>query len=329
MSISPIKQTMNTIVTSSAATGRAQSRREFLCASTLSAASVMTGCHTASSDKAAGHIDAHVHVWTPDVTRYPIHSSYKVADMQPASFTPEQLFTHTKPNGVQRVVLIQMSFYRFDNRYMLDTMRRFPGVFSGVGIVDENAPASQNHMRELAGQGVRGFRIHPGRQAVDAWIGSAGMAAMWRAGADHGLAICPLINPEALPAIGKMCERFPQSRVVIDHFARIGVDGQIRDEQVDALCRLAKHPNTYVKTSAFYALGKKQPPYTDLGPMIRRVRDAFGAQRLMWASDCPYQVDPGHNYAGSIALIRDRLDFLSLAEREWMLRGTAEKVFFS
>jgi len=305
------------------------SRRDFLLTTAIAAASTAVGCSTTSGGSKGSDIDAHVHVWTPDVNRYPIHSSYKVADMQPASFTPEQLFAHTKPNGVARVVLIQMSFYRFDNRYMLDTMKRFPGVFSGVGIVDENAPRPQDKMRELAAQGVRGFRIHPGKKAVDAWIGSAGMAAMWQAGADQGVAICPLINPEALPAIGKMCERYPKTRVVIDHFARIGVDGQIRDEQVDALCRLAKHPNTYVKTSAFYALGKKQSPYTDLGPMIRKVRDAYGAKRLMWASDCPYQVDPGHNYADSIALIRNGLDFLSREDRAWMLRKTAEKVFFS
>jgi predicted TIM-barrel fold metal-dependent hydrolase len=84
-----------------------------------------------------------------------------------------------------------------------------------------------------------------------------------------------------------------------------------------------------VKTSAFYALGKKQAPYLDLGPMIRECRDHFGAQRLMWASDCPFQVDPGHNYHDSIALIRDRLDFLSADDKEWMLRRTAEKVFWT
>jgi predicted TIM-barrel fold metal-dependent hydrolase len=66
-----------------------------------------------------------------------------------------------------------------------------------------------------------------------------------------------------------------------------------------------------------------------MGPLIRRVRDAFGPQRVMWASDCPFQVDPGHNYRDSIALIRDRLDFLSESDKTWMLRGTAEKVFFS
>jgi predicted TIM-barrel fold metal-dependent hydrolase len=92
---------------------------------------------------------------------------------------------------------------------------------------------------------------------------------------------------------------------------------------------MARHRLTHVKASAFYALGAKKPPYLDMGPLIRRVRDAFGPQRVMWASDCPFLVDPGHNYHDSIALIRDRLDFLTESDRAWMLRGTAEKVFFS
>jgi len=320
---------MNTSSMSTAMPSRGLTRRHFLQAAALTTVGAVAGCQTTIPVADRQDIDAHVHVWTPDLSRYPIHANFKPEDLQPASFTPEQLFAHTRPNGVRRVVLIQMSFYQFDNRYMLDSLRRFPGVFSGVGIVDEQAPRPQDRMRELAAHGVRGFRITPGQQSIDAWMGSSGMAAMWQAGADQGLALCPLIGPAALPAIDRMCERFPRTRVVIDHFARIGVDGQIREEQVEALCGLARHRNTYVKTSAFYALGKKQPPYTDLGPMIRRVRDAFGAQRLMWASDCPYQVDPGHNYADSIALIRERLEFLSATDREWMLRRTAEKVFFS
>ena len=83
-------------------------------------------------------IDAHVHVWTDDRTRYPRAAGAK--DYEPASFTPAQLFTHTKPAGVSQVVLIQMSFYRFDNSYMLDMMRAYPGVFAGVGIVEERHP---------------------------------------------------------------------------------------------------------------------------------------------------------------------------------------------
>jgi hypothetical protein len=53
----------------------------------------------------------------------------------------------------------------------------------------------------------------------------------------------------------------------------------------------------------------------------------------MWATDCPYQLDRGpagvaHSYEASLALIRDRLDFLSREERLDILRNTTRRVFF-
>jgi predicted TIM-barrel fold metal-dependent hydrolase len=138
-----------------------------------------------------------------------------------------------------------------------------------------------------------------------------------------------LINPSDFDVIDQLCVRYPDTRVVIDHFGRVGITGEIIPAELDALCRLARHKNVHVKTSAFYALGKKKPPYRDLVPMIQRVIDVFSPQRLMWASDCPYQVQGKHDYESSIALIRDQMDSLSDTDRNWILRDTAEKVFFS
>ncbi len=276
-----------------------------------------------------GWIDAHVHVWTPDVEQYPLDASFDVADMRPTSFTPEQLFAHCRPAGVDRIVLIQMSFYRFDNRYMLDVMDRHPGVFSGVGIVDHHAPGLAARMNELISRGVRGFRINARGQAASDWVDDEAMATLWRTARESGVAVCPLINPTDIPHVDALCKKHPDTRVVVDHFARVGISGEIDSRELTTLCRLARFPNVHVKTSAFYALGAKTPPYTDLIPMIRKVVDAFGPERLMWASDCPYQVQGKHDYESSIALIRDRIDFLSPSDKAWILRKTAEKVFFA
>jgi predicted TIM-barrel fold metal-dependent hydrolase len=273
-------------------------------------------------------IDAHVHVWTPDTRKFPLADGFKKDDMLPPSFTPAELLAHAKPCGVTRVVLIQMSFYGYDNSYMLKTMRDFPGVYSGVAVVDENdKPATE--MKTLAKQGVRGFRIRPGDQKPNEWLSRDGMQEMWKCGADDGLAMCHLINPEFLPSVEKMCQKYPRTPVVIDHFARIGVDGNINPRDLDNLCRLARFAQVSVKVSAYYALGKKKTPYRDLGPMIRRLLDTFGAERLMWASDCPFQVQENHTYAASIDLIKNGLDFLTTDDREWILRKTAERVFFA
>jgi predicted TIM-barrel fold metal-dependent hydrolase len=303
------------------------SRRTFLRAAGLATlASASRGSFAAPG---GDFIDAHVHVWTPDTERYPIAPNFKLEAMKPASFTPEELFAHCKPEGVSRVVLIQMSFYQFDNRYMLDMMAKHPGTFSGVGIVDETKADVRDTMKALASQGVRGFRIYTDKAKAEVWSESEGMKKMWSYGADTGLSMCLLANPDALPAVHRMCKAYPKTRVVIDHFARIGGKGSVPPSDLDNLCRLAEFEHTHVKTSAFYALGAKAAPYTDLGPMIRKLHDTYGAARLMWASDCPYQVQEGHTYAHSISLIRDRLDFLSAEDKQWMLRKTAEKVFFA
>lgn len=315
---------------SSSTTARPQSRRDFLqkTAQVGMLSGLVTSPHLLQGAAMANsHIDAHVHVWTPDLKSYPLAKDYQKEDMKPASFTPEELFAHCRPHGVQRIVLIQMSYYGFDNSYMLDMMKKHTGVFSGVAVIDENDRPART-MQKLARQGVRGFRIRQGDRPGNGWLNTPGMAAMWKAGAKHGLAMCHLCQPDSFPAIGKMSQQYPETPVVIDHFGRLGIDGTIPKQDLDNLCQLAKHKNTHVKVSAFYALGKKKAPYTDLLPMIRRLLDSFGPERLMWASDGPFQVVNGHHYGPSIDLIKNA-DFLSAGDKAWLLEKTAAKVFFS
>lgn len=305
------------------------SRRQFLNASLAAAAALPMLDRVARAVEDDDCIDAHVHVWTPDTEHFPLAKGYTKADMLPPSFTPEELFSYCRPVGVSRVVLIQMSFYGFDNSYMLSVMQKYPDVFAGVAIIDESQDDAPQKMKSLAAQGVRGFRLYADKEKTAAWSRSAGMKRMWSTAADTGQAMCLLANPDALPLVYRMCEQYPQTRVVIDHFGRVGMSGKIDPSELDNLCRLSKFENVFVKTSAFYALGAKKPPYTDLVPMIQRLISEYTAARLMWASDCPYQVQDNHTYAASINLIRDHLPDLSPAQKRSLLHDTAHKVFFS
>lgn len=273
-------------------------------------------------------IDAHSHVWTPDLEDYPLAEGFKKADMMPESFTAEELQAQMKPVGVNRVVLIQMSYYRFDNSYMLDMMAKYPEMYSGVAVIDSDAKRPDLQMQKLKTLGVRGFRIRPMTKDVDRWLDSDGLHLMFNTGAREQLNMCCLLDPNALPALDRMCRDFPDTPVVIDHFARVGITGTIVPAELKQLCDMSRHKNVTVKISAYYALGKKQPPYHDLTPMIRQVYDAFGPQRLMWASDAPFQVVDGHSYRASIDLIKSGIDFLTDDDKEWLLRKTAERVFF-
>ncbi len=276
-------------------------------------------------------IDAHVHVWTPDTTRYPLAPGYRKEDMKPASFTPEELFKHSKPAGVTRINLIQMSFYGFDNSYMLDMIAQHPSVFVGTAVINPLGADPAREMDELAKKGVRAFRIYPKltSEPIERWLRPEGFQCMFAAGARNQQALSCLIGPDALPELDRMCGQYPDTPVIIDHLCRIGADGAIRDEDVARLCGMAKHKKVLVKVGAFYALGKKQPPYDDLAPLIKKVVAAFGPNRCMWESDCPFQVQGGQTYQASIDLVRRRLDFLSKDDMEWLLRKTAENFFFT
>lgn len=282
-----------------------------------------------AADKSqAGYIDAHSHIWTRDIERYPLRKGQTLDDLKPPSFTTEELLKTAKPENVNRVVLIaHTGFYGFDNSYMTDAAKEHPGVFKVVGMIDDAKRHADVAMKKLLQQHVTGFRITPSVRKDAHWLDNDGMKLMWKTAAETQQAMCCLINPDNLPEVDKMCDENPDTPVVIDHFARIGVDG-IRDDDLKNLCGLARHKNTFVKISAYYALGKKKAPYDDLKPMIRRLYDTFGPQRLMWASDAPYQlVGEGNTYKASIALIRERMDF-SASDRDWLLRKTAERVYF-
>lgn len=277
------------------------------------------------------YIDAHVHVWTPDTQRYPLAKGFTKSDMKPASFTPDELFKHMKPEGVTRVNLIQMSYYQFDNTYMLDMIDLHKGVFVGTAIIDPESKDPAGQMTDLARRKVRAFRIYPTltNAPQPRWLQPEGYSRMFAAAARNNQAISCLVNPIDLAEIDRMCRKYPDAPVIIDHMARIGVSGEIKKDEVEALLALARHRRVMVKVGAFYAFGKKKAPYTDLGPLIQKILQSFGPERCMWESDCPFQVVEGHTYKDSIQLIRSRLAFLTDSDKDWLLRKTAEKFFFT
>src|SRR5208282_6193961 len=103
--------------------------------------------------------------------------------------------------------LIQMSYYQFDNRYMLDMMALFPDTFVGTAIIDPSAESPDKLMTELAKKRVRAFRIYPdvAKLSPAKWLQPAGYSKMFEAGAKNNQAMSCLISPDALPELDRMC----------------------------------------------------------------------------------------------------------------------------
>ncbi len=74
-------------------------------------------------------------------------------------------------------------------------------------------------MKRLKQAGFRGFRIRPGEGAADSWAESAGICRMWATAAAENLAICPLIGPDDISQVVTMSQKYPETTVVVDHFA--------------------------------------------------------------------------------------------------------------
>jgi len=279
--------------------------------------------------------DAHVHIWTSDFKNYPMAPGFYPKDLgKIPSFTAEELLKHAKPAGVTAINLVQMTWYGLDHSYILDVIRKHPKTFVGTGIVpafsDATLVSPDLAMVELAKGGIYAFRLLGRKNAPGAgaqWMEHPGYEKMFVAAARNNLALSFLMGPDDLPELDRMCTKHPEAPVIIDHICRIGASGKIEEEAVVALCQMAKHKRVLVKLGAFYALGAKKEPYTDLLPLIRRVVTAFGPERCMWESDCPFQVQPPHSYAPSVALIRDHADFLSASDKEHILFGTADRFF--
>ena len=271
-------------------------------------------------------IDTHTHVWTDDPARYPERAA-RAAYMHRRRYEPADFFREASPSGVTRAVLVQSDCYRYDSSYLRDCIAASPEKLRGITLTDLASRTIPQTLAELRREGFRGIRIQRINEAPHDWLTDGGIASLFASAGELGLCVCPLVDAAALPVIDALAERFPNADIVIDHMARIGLGNVIREEDVRSLERLARRPRVHVKVSAFYGLGAGVPPFEDLAPLIKRCLDAFGANRLMFGSDCPYQTRV-HPYSAAVELVRDRLAFLSASERRAMLHDTAARLFF-
>ena len=104
-------------------------RRTALAAGAAALGAAMTRT-AAADDVPAPWIDAHSHIWPPDVDKYSLAPGQTKKDLDPPSFTDDELLKVSRPEGVGRVVLIQHSVYHlWDNSYLLDAVKRHPKAF--------------------------------------------------------------------------------------------------------------------------------------------------------------------------------------------------------
>ena len=299
-------------------------RREFLKVSAM--AGVTASAISCSSLSDSNKIDCHAHLWPNFPGHIPFHSRIKKEDVKPASFLAEDLMKEGEPFGVKRFVLIQHIFYHgYDPSYLIYAAEKFPDQFAVVGALDLEDRHLDNKIKLDSGTIVSGYRV-PSKGKNEGWITSPGHDLMWNLAKEYNQSICLLRNRNvSLQSVLNKCKKFPGTRVVVDHFAHVDYTDQ---KEKEILWQLAEFPNVYLKVSKFYGNGKQQPPYLDMLPFVEEVVQHFGSQRLMWGSDCPYQLNEPHNYRDAFEIINSQATFLTSLDKENLFEKTAEKVFF-
>ena len=284
-------------------------------------------------------LDAHVHVWSPDQIRYPLAPGFEDGDLWLPSFTPDD---HEAIAGARLPInLVQMTWYGLDHHYILDLIESDPARFTGTGIVpaicDVSLPPPDRAMLELAKGGVRSFRLRgraaqPPREHARQWLEHPAYELMFGCAAEHGLVLSFLCAPSDLPEIGRMCARFPETSVVLDHCGGVRVrDSIIESGDLRSLQALGDLPETYVKFGPVHGLGGGVTPFADTLPLLRAVVDAYGAGRVLWESDLggPIQMrSPQRDFDACVNLVQRLADFLTLEQREQILGGTARQLLW-
>lgn len=233
-------------------------------------------------------IDSHAHVFDRSCD-YQNGARYI-----PTRFSPwSDYFSTLDACGIVGAVLVQPSFLGSDNTYLCQAIAARPRWVRGVAVVEPEVSAV-----ELAGlwrAGIRGVRLNliglPDPDfSAPRWarwldrVAEAGMVLDLHA-SDHRWA--NLLPP--------LLER--PLTLVVEHLGRAGMANPIDCAGFRAILAAADSGRVWVKLSAPY----RSAPGAAVAALAP-LRDAFGLDRLLWGSDCPWtQHEDGQDMARAMA----------------------------
>jgi len=228
----------------------------------------------------AGACDCHTHV-VGDVAYYPMVSERFYT---PALAPHEALVHHMQRNHLQRIVIVQPSFYGTDNRCMVDSLMRLQGAGRGIAVVDERLDDAG--LEQLHQVGVRGLRINVESSGVrDAKAVEAPLQNWAKRIAHLGWHLQIYATHHTLIDMAPVLDALSVP-VVLDHFGMVPADTPHDDKQLHALLDLMAGGNVYVKLSAPYRIAQTAcvAAATDLAQTFVHLYP----QRVLWGSDWPH-----------------------------------------
>ena len=224
----------------------------------------------------------------------------------------------------------------------------YPGRFSYLVRVDPRDPELASVIRFARDAAhVRALRISPGMTRAEIADFADGVYdEVFALACDNGLPIFLQIAGHA-DLLERVVKKYPASRIVICHcgmppgakmwpiFAAMeGLDDSMDywrnvgeeplDEAFAKVLRAAEHPQVALKWAHAPAMfGAAGYPNLAARPYLRKALDAFGAERVMWASDISAN-QTGESWAELIFAVTENPE-VNPREREWVMGRTARQ----
>ena len=262
-------------------------------------------------------VDTHLHVWSSDYDTYPMEGGRTSSEDGSAEF----LNTRMAEAGVDKAVIVQPIHYLFDNSYVGDTLKRFPGKFAAIGLVNQFEPGAADRLETLVTEhGFSGLRIHLSRPDHPSMWAGPDQDTIWDRAAKLGASFISHGPSTLYPDIEPIIARHPDVPIALDHN---GGAPRIEDPPYPGMrpvLDLAKYPNVYVKLIPHK---EQEPfPYKDSHDGFKRIYDAFGPQRLMWGTNFP-GVERETRYGPALEMFQEHIDWLTEEDKRWVLGETA------
>jgi L-fuconolactonase len=261
--------------------------------------------------------DSQVHLWGADTPERPWPPGRAQQAHRPQAFSKDDLLKEMDAAGVERVVIVPPSWEGDRNDLALEAARLHPDRFAVMGRLAVEKPESRGLVAGWKRQpGMLGLRFTFHTALQKPWLTDGTADWLWLAAERAGLPVMIFV-PGSLPQAGRIAERHPGLKLVIDHLA---LSMTQKDDAAFAdlpdLLALARWPNVAVKASALPCYSTEPYPYRGLHPHVRRVFDAFGPRRVFWGTDltrlpCTYRE--------AITLFTQELTWLSQADAEWVM----------
>lgn len=258
-------------------------------------------------------VDAHCHAWRT----WPY--AVRVPDPSTRGSVASLLF-EMDAAGVNRAMLVAAGIgageSRTDNTdnndYVLEALQRHPDRLWACIDVDSrwsatyHAPGGAGRVRDhltralAASDRVVGV-THYLADSDDGWLDSQEGLEFLAAVDDGGGLLSLHARPEWFPSLDRALARVSDVVVLLHHQGHVDADDV---GQMQALERLALHPNLMVKVSGFYYLSTQLYPYPDRRVLAGLLR-WFGPERLVWGSDFPVS-RPHQTYRQALSAIENQ-----------------------